>query len=102
MRRCFKDGEPDEKDALRPFMCVARREGPADDDFRFARRFMKVLNLRGLWCGRRSGAALLGPVGRESSATALVVEPWRWWWGAHEGPESMAGRETSVVMGRRT
>ena len=54
MRYCFEDGEPDEKDALRPVMCVAREEGLADDDFRFARRFMKVLNLRGLWCWRRS------------------------------------------------
>lgn len=61
LRHCFEDGEPDEKDALRPGVCEVRVEGPADDDLRFARRFINVLNLRGLWCERCSWTALAGP-----------------------------------------
>lgn len=49
-RHCFEEGVSEEKDALRPVARVAslEEEGPAADDFKFARRFMKVLNLRGL------------------------------------------------------
>ena len=45
------DGDPDEKEALRPGSCADRdEEGPAADDLRFARRFIKLLNLRGFCC----------------------------------------------------
>jgi hypothetical protein len=51
--RCFAEGVPEEKEWLRPvilrvFLEEEVEEGPAADDLRFASRFMKVLNLRGL------------------------------------------------------
>jgi hypothetical protein len=48
---CFEDGVPEEKEALRPVrprVVLEEEEGPAADDLRFASRFIKVLNLRGL------------------------------------------------------
>jgi hypothetical protein len=72
--RCFADGVPEEKEWLRPvilrvFLEEEEEEGPA---LRFASRFMKVLNLRGLWCDRSWVAAPFEPAERTVSAATAI------------------------------